>query len=293
MSPFIENLTKPDNIPIVAMLLLVPFCLFIAMRQAIRNDRLIAQGGESVEATLVKSKTHTWPYLVRIEFLALLVMLLVLMVWSITIDAPLEEPANPAETPNPSKAPWYFAGLQESLVYFDPWIAGVVIPTIIVIGLMLIPYLDINPKGSGYYTFRERKFAILTFCFGFIGLWITLITIGIFLRGPGWNIFMPWEPWDPHKVTPLINVDLPYKFGIRSYWSGFIFGGLVIGGYYSLGGIFYVVFRKKSKFIQELGLIRYTLVAFLFLTMMSLPIKILLTLLLNIKYIWVTPWFNI
>src|SRR5690349_16103466 len=74
-------------------------------------------------------KVHTWPYLVRAEFIAGCVMLLVLLVWSITIDAPLEEPANPSKTPNPSKAPWYFLGLQEMLVYFDPWIAGVILPT--------------------------------------------------------------------------------------------------------------------------------------------------------------------
>ena len=50
-------------------------------------------------------------------------------VWSIVVDAPLEEPANPTKTPNPSKAPWYFLGLQEILVYFDPWFAGVVLPS--------------------------------------------------------------------------------------------------------------------------------------------------------------------
>ena len=97
-------------------------------------------------------KVHTWPYLVRAEFISGCVMILALLIWSIVIDAPLEDPANPSKTPNPSKAPWYFLGLQEMLVYFDPWIAGVILPTLIIIGLMAIPYIDINPNGNGYYT---------------------------------------------------------------------------------------------------------------------------------------------
>ena len=80
-----------------------------------------------------------------------------LLVWSLLVDAPLEEPANPTRTPNPSKAPWYFLGLQEMLVFFDPWHAGVVLPSFIIIGLMVIPYIDINPKGNGYYTFRGAQ----------------------------------------------------------------------------------------------------------------------------------------
>ena len=106
----------------------------------------------------IEEKLHTWPFLVRNEFLMSLLVLAVLTIWSLTINAPLEEPSNPTRTPNPSKAPWYFLGLQEMLVFFDPWYAGVVLPSFIIVGLMLVPYLDINPKGNGYYTFKERTF---------------------------------------------------------------------------------------------------------------------------------------
>src|SRR3990167_7072442 len=85
-------------------------------------------------------KVQAWPGLLRMEGLVTLVAMIVLCVWSITIDAPLEEPANPSITPNPAKAPWYFLGLQELLVYFDPWIAGVLIPGFCILGLMAIPY---------------------------------------------------------------------------------------------------------------------------------------------------------
>jgi len=104
----------------------------------------------------VDDKIHVWPHLVRMEFLVAIFVMVVLIVWSLVIDAPLEEPANPTRTPNPSKAPWYFLGLQEMLVYFDPWHAGVVLPTFIIIGLMMIPFIDINTKGSGYYTFFKH-----------------------------------------------------------------------------------------------------------------------------------------
>src|SRR6186997_877556 len=136
--------------------------------------------------TQLPDKVHTWPYLVRAEFISGCVMILALLIWSITIDAPLEEPSNPSKTPNPSKAPWYFLGLQEMLVYFDPWIAGVILPTLIIIGLMVIPYVDINPNGNGYYTFKERPLAIVTFLVGFLGLWVGFIILGVFFRGPGW-----------------------------------------------------------------------------------------------------------
>src|ERR687883_1965954 len=126
---------------------------------------------------LADDKIYTWPNLVRAEFLVALFVMVVLILWALLIDAPLEEPANPTRTPNPSKAPWYFLGLQEMLVYFDPWIAGVVLPSLIIVGLMVIPYVDVNPKGNGYYTWSERKFAISTFCFGFLILWVGMITI--------------------------------------------------------------------------------------------------------------------
>ena len=245
---------------------------------------------------MVDDKIHTWPHLVRMEFLVALFVLVVLTIWSVGIDAPLEEPANPTRTPNPSKAPWYFLGLQEMLVYFDPWLAGVVLPTMIIIGLMVIPFIDINPEGNGYYCFKARKYEILTFFFGFHILWVSMIIIGTFFRGPGWNLFWPWQRWDPHKVVALTNVDLPYLLGFRDYiWSA-VCGVLVVGGYFavSLAGFYILVLRVKGKdFLERWGMVRFLIVALLFVTMLSLPAKMFLRLAFNVKYILVTPWFNI
>jgi hypothetical protein len=253
---------------------------------------------------VLPDKVHTWPYLVRAEFIAGCVMLLGLLIWSVAIDAPLEEPANPTKTPNPSKAPWYFLGLQEMLVYFDPWFAGVVAPSLIITGLMVIPYVDVNPNGNGYYTFKERKFAISTFLFGFLVLWVGQIFIGVFLRGPGWNWFAPWNYWDPHKVESLTNIDLPYLIGgimpdairpmFRSYNGQMVIGGILVLGFLQLAPAYYLWAKKRGKpWVEQLGPIRYAVVAMHVLPMIGIVVKMLLRWFLNVKYIWVTPFFNI
>lgn len=300
MQQFLGIITKPDNIPIVLLLVSVTFFSWFSWNKAKKNDSMASP----LEAQQ-DDKVQVWPYLVRVEFLAMIAVMAILVLWSVFLNAPLEEAANRALTPNPSKAPWYFLGLQELLVYFDPWIAGVVLPSLIIVGLMVIPYVDINPKGNGYYTFKERKFAILTFSFGFLVLWVTLISIGTFFRGPGWNFFFPWEKWDPHYVAVLTNVDLSEMLGIPTHLPdnslnpvAFIFGAVCVLGYFSIGPIYWIR-KRKTELMVKLGLLRYGIVSFLLLTMGGVVIKIILrhgpTIFgLNpIKYVWVTPWFNI
>jgi hypothetical protein len=255
----------------------------------------------------VEDKLHTWPFLVRSEFICALAVTVLLTVWSLTINAPLEEPANPTRTPNPSKAPWYFLGLQEMLVFFDPWYAGVVLPSFIIVGLMLIPYLDINPKGNGYYTWRERKFELMTFFLGFHVLWVSFIIIGTFFRGPGWNWFWPGQVWDPHMVESLTNVDLPYLLGFRDYTASAIFGLSAVGLYFVVGYVgFYLWVRARppndpwsafpgggKELLERWGPVRFGITGFLFLAMLGVVIKMTLRHALNIKYIMVTPWIDI
>lgn len=300
MSNFLGIITKPDNIPIVLLLVSVIFFSRLAWVKSRKNDEL----GSPMEGTM-DDKIQVWPYLVRVEFLATILVLAVMVIWSVYLNAPLEEMANRSLTPNPSKAPWYFLGLQELLVYFDPWIAGVVLPTIILLGLMTIPYIDINEKGNGYYTFKERKFAIITFSFGFLILWVFLITVGTFLRGPGWNFFWPWEKWDPHYVAVLTNMDLSEYFGIPTHLpdasvnpAAMIFGAVCVIGYYCIIPIYWLRHRNTDV-MKKLGSFRYGVVSFLFVTMLGVVIKIILRQaplvfgLNPIKYVWVTPWFNV
>ena len=302
-----ENAFLPDNIPMLILLILVPFFLWYGLREAVRNDRLITQ----LEADPALAKTHhrrhqpfhpawdktvhTWPYLLRVEFLAALILTTFLILWSIYFDAPLEEPANPARTMNPAKAPWYFLGLQELLVYFDPWIAGVILPNVIVVGLMAIPYLDTSPLGNGYYTWKQRKFAIGGFMFGFLMLWLLLSFIGTFIRGPGWMWFNLGETWDAHRVVFEFNVDLHSKFGITDATTAAIFGGVATLGFMAVaGGVCDFMIRKfKPRLFLSMNLIQYLhLIGFL--AMMGGTVaKMLLRLMFGVKYVWVTPWFNV
>src|SRR5579864_8079906 len=297
--------STPDNVPIVAMLPLVIFYCWLAWKQARANDQLIAQ----LESDPAMAKTHhrktwpfkagwqkeihVWPFLLRVEFLAAIIVTIILMVWSITLSAPLEEPPN--LTMNPAKAPWYCLGLQEMLVYFDPWIAGVVMPTLIIVGLMVIPYIDTNPLGSGYYTWKQRKFAIGTFMFGFVVLWVAMIIIGTFIRGPGWQWFWPGQTWDHNRLVYEVNRDLPDLFGITSNVGKAVFGAIVVGAYFAIGGyIVYALFRRyQPKNYRRMSLLQYNILVVFMLLMVALPIKMLLRLTMHIKYVWITPWFNI
>src|SRR6202008_272028 len=207
--------TKPDNVPIVGMLFLVPFFTWFSLREGVRNDERTEQGKPLIEQEETAEKVLTWPGLVYTELICMVVLTVILIGWSMALQAPLEAPANPSSSPNPSKAPWYFLGLQEMLVYFDPWLAGVVFPGLIIVGLMGIPYIDTNPKGNGYYTFNERKAEVTIFLFGFVILWVSLIVLGTFLRGPNWNFFGPFEFWDIHKLAALTNVNLSEYVWVR------------------------------------------------------------------------------
>jgi hypothetical protein len=302
--------SAPDNIPIVGMIPLVAFFTWLGYKQARDHDKLI----ERLEQDPQLAKTHhrkalpwrpgwardihVWPYLVRVEFLAALIVTIILFVWSITLNAPLEEPANPNLTMNPSKAPWYFLGLQEMLVYFDPWIAGVVMPGLLVVGLMVFPYVDSNPLGNGYYTWKQRKFAIGMFAWGFF-MWIILIIIGTFIRGPGWIWFWPGQTWDHNAVVYDRNVDLHEYVGITSVWGKAIFGAIVVGAFYVLGGLFFHWLMTRTEFdrkiLKRTSLLQYlTFQFFAISVLLALPVKLILRLLpIHIKYVWVTPWFNV
>ena len=133
-------------------------------------------------------KVNTWPHLMLPEFISLMAMTAFLIFISAILQAPLLEEANPNITPNPAKAPWYFLGLQELLSYWDPQIAGVMIPLIIgVAAFMAIPYIDRNKENKP----SKRKYAIMLWTFFLAGAG-TLSLIGILFRGPGWNWTYPW-----------------------------------------------------------------------------------------------------
>ena len=257
-------------------------------RQTARQTRRVPTAGED-------QYELTWPYFMYTIVLCFLLTTAVLWVWSMVLPAPLEPLADPNKTPNPSKAPWYFVGLQELLVYFDPWIAGVVLPTLIIVGLMAIPYLDKSPHGIGEYNYQDRKFAVWVFSMG-TAFWFLLIIIGYFFRGPSWQWYWPWESWEFHKESHVVTHS----------WS--IVGGLTFFVCYVAVGLGlpialpYVVGPKVATdswlkrlcdglkaFYERRGPTIYTLEMLLLLGMIGIPIKMILRLFFNVKYILTIP----
>jgi hypothetical protein len=299
---FRDIVTKPDNVPIVGMIVLVGFFNWIGLRRAVINDARMAQGLPNLEE-LEPEKTLTWPDLVYTELIAMIAQTIFLVVWGIALQAPLEQPASSTVAPNPSKAPWYFLGLQEMLVYFDPWMAGVVLPSMIIVGLMAMPYIDINKAGNGYFTINQRKFAYITFQFGFLVLWVILILLGTFLRGPNWNFFGPYEYWDLHKLIPLNNVNFSDIVWVQllgtsrptSIFLRELPGIVVCAAYFVLVPAILARIPFFKKVIAQGGYMRYSVLALLLLFMASLPIKMVLRWTMNLKYLVAIPeyFFNI
>jgi cytochrome b/b6/petD-like protein len=167
-----------------------------------------------------------WPHLFFRELLAGLLFLVVLGVIAILCNAPLDDAANPLRTPSPAKAPWYFVGLQELLTCFDPWVAGVMIPLIIVVGLCAIPYIDPSRSGQGVYSVRERPFASAVFATG-LAAWFLLIVAGEWFRGPGWAWVWPWAAGVSSHAA-LAPRSLPNLVGVPLVLAWFAGGGIWI-----------------------------------------------------------------
>lgn len=304
---FAVIVSKADNVPIVAMVYLLAYFTWLGAYRAVENDRHAAEGLPPTEKDL-SDPVLVWPDLVYIELICMVLITAGLIAWSILLRAPLEEPANPVITPNPAKAPWYFLGLQEMLVFFDAAIAGVILPALIILGLCAIPYLDANPRGNGYYTIAERKRAYVIFQFGFLQLWIFLILVGTFLRGPGWAFFSPFEAHDPHKVEALSNISLS-----RCLWDIWLgVGSPRVDPAAGLAGRLATIFWRESlglailalyfvalpillartwfaAYYRAVGRGRYWIMILLLLMMFMLPIKMFLRWTFGLSYLVSIP----
>jgi hypothetical protein len=299
---FRSIVAKEDNVPISMLIYSVGFFTWFALYRAVQNDERMARGEPPLEK-LDDEKVLVWPDLVYTELIAMVVATFVLVIWAVLLKAPLEQPATSAKAPNPSKAPWYFLGLQEMLVYYDPWMAGVVLPTFIIIGLIALPYIDFNREGNGYFSFIQRPFAVTVFMFGFVVLWVTLIVLGTFLRGPNWNFFGPFEYWDPHKVLPLNNVNLSEIFWLR--WFHQPLEGMPVLQREAPGIILVLLYlfalppllarTVMRPFFIRMGFVRFMILVTLIQFMAALPIKMILRWTINLKYIVYIPeiFFNI
>jgi hypothetical protein len=298
-------LTKADNVPITLMLIGTAICLWVGFREAAINDQRVEEGKPLIGAQR-DDKVLVWPDLVYEELIVLVIAAAALVIWAVVLRAPLEAPANPAGPPNPSKAPWYFLGLQEMLVYFDPWMAGVLLPGLIVTGLIAMPYMDTNPKGNGYYTLKQRPFAITVWMFGFLILWVVLIVFGTFLRGPNWNFFGPYEYWDSQMQVPLTNINLSDYFWIWLFdqplptrathgaLAPFLreVVGIIATGFWVFVLPVILAGTLLRRLYVQMGPLRFYIMAFHLVIMAMLPLKMVLRWLFNLKYFIYLPEFN-
>jgi hypothetical protein len=247
-------------------------------------------------------RVPSWPNLVWI--ILLMMLLLTVFFWCVSFlaYAPLEEMSEWAKTPNPAKAPWYFIGLQELLVYFDPWIAGVMLPNQILIGLILIPYVDVTPNEQGTYDFSRRKFAVGFFTFGMI-FWFLLIMTGQLLRGPSWQVYWPIIDYDlgsAHWVREGVALkeagsklkSLPLSVGLASIGIFAVVGmtlPVLVAKFMPKTSIV----KKLEEYLKMLGPIKYFVVQSHVLMMLGVVIKVVLRLAFDVKYIIETPWFKV
>ncbi|MCX7805593.1 MAG: hypothetical protein N3A38_10445 [Planctomycetota bacterium] len=240
-------------------------------------------------------KVTTWPHLLYIELIAAVFATVALAAWAMIADAPLEAPADPGRSPNPAKAPWYFAGIQEMLAYFDPWLGGAFIPALIVLGLAAIPYLDPDPSGAGMYTFRRRPAAVAAFLFGFVALWIGLIMVGTFVRGPDWDAYGIFEPWGGARLECPAERPLSDAF-----WEGLLGrelpawpparelpGILLLIAYFAVPPL--LAARVAPDVRRRMGAARFWMAAFLILAMLGIPAVICFRWLFGIRHIVSIP----
>src|SRR4030066_1655811 len=159
----------------------------------------IVDGTSPMVEKATEDTVESFPHYIILLTICSLAVTFVLFIISLFLDAPLEELANPLVTPNPGKAPWYFTGLQELIHYTDkPVIPGIIIPVLIIVWLLLIPYIDRRPKtklGSLLNRIfiggeRRKVLVILFICFIFGALVFTVI--GSLFRGENWGFVLPW-----------------------------------------------------------------------------------------------------
>jgi quinol-cytochrome oxidoreductase complex cytochrome b subunit len=164
--------------------------LAMAVLVALHLWRVRKDGGLSAPPHGSQRRVLSWPHLVMRELIVLVLVLVAVNVFALLVDAPLEAIADASRTPNPAKAPWYFLGLQE-LVHYGAMLGGVVVPTALVLGLLVVPYLDTSPRGVGVWFARERRLANAVFALLALGL-VAVTVIGTFFRGPNWAWVLPW-----------------------------------------------------------------------------------------------------
>ena len=226
------------------------------------------------------AEVNTWPHLLRLELVAALVVLLVLCWWAMALEPPLGRVACPEVTPRLAKAPWFFVGIQEMLQYFDSWLAGAVLPLAMLVGLCLLPYLH---QG------RDRRIpALVTTLIAL--LWLLPMVVGQFFRGAHWALRPVW--WPPSTEAPAGAgiASLGQALGLQSGGAS-VLGGVLCLLPLALAPLAWVRLRARAP-LARAGIGRFVICSVLLWALAGIGLKVVLSG-LDIRYLWVTPWFRI
>ena len=326
-SSFLEYLRgEPDAVALLLLLALVAGAVIVALRAGRRRDRETPDGSDKQpERELVS----TWPHLVRLELVAALATLLLVSWWAIALEVPLGAPADPSVTPAVAKAPWFFVGVQELLQYFDAWLAGVVLPTVLIVGLCALPYLDrgeggeprrgerapcaprkspggggcggsreapgMNERapcapGSGFYTWRGRP-VVLGLTLALLLIWLAPLVVGLLWRGEHWALQPAWRPSTPDEASPRLLLSLAERLHLGPA------GGQLLGAGLCLGPLLLVPLAwlrlRRRTWATRLGVARFCIAGALLVVGAGVVLKVVLVGALDIRYLWITPWFRI
>jgi hypothetical protein len=288
---FIEYLlNEPDAVALVLLTLGVGLTLVVGLAAGRRRDRHGGSSSPSVEDQR-QAVVTTWPHLLRLELVATLATMLFVAWWAIGLEVPLGPVADPGVTPKVAKAPWFFVGIQEMLQYFDAWLAGAVLPLLMIGGLCALPYIDHDTRESGRYTLRRRPVA-LAVTLALVGLWILPMVVGLLLRGENWSLQPVWGPQEidvPPVHEPLLS--LGALINLEGAGQHLLGGSLILGPFIALA----LAWRRARRrpWAARLGLGRYLVAGSLLLVAVGVLLKVALHVTLDIRYLWVTPWFRI
>jgi len=278
-------LHQPDALALVLLLLLVGAAVAVGLVAARRRDR------DAVRPPEAEPMVTTWPHLLRRELIASLAALLAVTWWAILLEVPLGPTADPAVTPLAAKAPWFFVGVQEMLQYFDAWLAGAVLPLIMIVGLCALPYLDLNPEGNGRYTLRSRPVALAVVA-GLLVMWLLPMVVGLLFRGEHWLLQPVWQP--PALDAPLPPpqpLSLADRIGLGGATAQLLGGTACVGPYLAVALLWPRLRRVRG--VARMGWVRYMVAGGLLATVLGVAVKVVLVATLDIRYLWVNPWFRI
>lgn len=280
-------LQQPDALALVALVVLLAATVLVGIVAARRRDARPAEGPAGDQEMVT-----TWPHLLRLELIAGLAALLVVTWWAIALELRPGTPADPTVTPAIAKAPWFFVGVQETLQYFDAWLAGAVLPLVMILGLCALPYLDRNPEGNGRLTLRQRPLALLVVA-GLLVMWLLPMVVGQLCRGEHWLLQPAWHPApvDP-PLPPAQQLSLADRLGLGLAASQLLGGAVCVGPYAALVLLWRPLSRRHG-WIARTGIVRYLVAGALLVTALGVAVKVALVATLDLRYLWVSPWFRI